>query len=334
MAHSSSISPLRIFGLCALFFLSACQQKSEAPFSDRGASAPPPQGMENQAKLDRAPMASATPEQFQDAANHGDIFSSAAAVPSAIDSLKKFVRTAQMRFRVKNSADATLRIEDIALSNGGFVINSNLNSELELRQTTPISRDSALETTRYSIHSQLVIRVPYQMLDTTLRSIGRLSDFLDLRHVNASDVGLQMLEQELSKLREGIYRNDLDQAEENKISPKADRARASRAASDHARIETLKLEDAIRFSTITVDVYQVPEIRQMMVTNTDVPIPQRPLAARLGEALRSGGEILLVMLLGMVHLWSLILLAVLGYFTWKWLRKRKRLVIADVQKSS
>jgi hypothetical protein len=333
MAHSSSISPLRLLGLCTLFLLSACQQSSEAPFSDRS-YAPPPQGVENQAKMDRESVASAAPEQFADAAANGDIFSSTTAVPGAIDSLKKFVRTAQMRFRVKNSADATLRIEDIALRNGGFVINSHLNTELELRQTTPISRDSALEITRYSIHSQLVIRVPYRMLDTTLRSIGRLSDFLDLRHVNASDVELQMLEQELASLREGIYRRELERSEENKTSPKADRARSSRAASDQARIETLKLEDAIRFSTVTVDIYQLPQIRQTMVANTEVPIPQLPLAAQIGGALHSGGEILMLLLLGIVHVWSLILLAILGYFTWKWLRKRKTLVRTNVQKSS
>jgi len=333
MAQSSSISTLKTLGLSALFLLSACQQKSESPFSDRSA-APPPQGMENQAKLDRAPTANAAPEQFEDAATHGDVFSSAAAVPSAMDSLKKFVRTAQMRFRVKNTAEATLRIEDITLRNGGFVIKSNLNCEVELRQTNSISRDSALETTRFSIHSQLVIRVPYHVLDTTLRSLGRLSDFLDLRQVNASDVNLEMLEQELARLREGIYRSDLEDSEENKIRPKADRARASRAASDQARIETLKLEDAIRFSTVTIDIYQLPQIRQTIVANTDVPIPQQALATRLGEALRSGGEILLVLFLGVIHLWGLVLLALMAFFGWKWFRNRKRLVLADTQKSS
>jgi len=333
MAHSPSIPPIRILGFCILFLLSACQQKSEAPFAERS-PAPPPQGMGNPAKLDRTAIASAAPEQFQDAAEKGDIFSSAAAVPNAIDSLKKFVRNAEIRFRVKNTADATLRIEDITLRNRGFVINSMLNSEVELRQTTPVSRDSALETTRYRIHSQLVIRVPCQLLDTTLRSIGRLSDFLDLRHVNAKDVGLEMLEQELARLREGTYRSDLEGSEENRNSPKADRARASRDASDQASIETMKLEDAIRFSTVTIDIYQLPQIHQTMVANTDVPVPQQSLATRSGEAFRSGGEILTALFLGIVHLWGVILLALVAFFGWKWFRNRKRLVLSDTQKSS
>ncbi len=333
MQPSSNIAALRILGFCTLFLLSACQQKSESSFAER-APAPPPAQSESNAKLDQAPGVKAQTEQFADTATNGDIFSSAAAVPSAIDSLKKFVRNAEMRFRVKNTADATLRIEDIALRYGGFVLNSNLNSRIELQQTTPISRDSALETTRYTIHSQLVIRVPYRMLDTTLRSIGRLSDFLDMRHINAEDIGLQMLEQELTRLREGIYRSDLDQAEENKYSPKADRARASRAATDQAKIETLKLEDAIRFSTVRVDIYQRPQIRRTMVANTQVAFPQQPFAARMGEALRAGGEVLLVLFFGVVHLWGLILLAVLGYFSWKWLRNRGGFLSPKTQKSA
>ena len=71
-----------------------------------------------------------------------------------------------------------------------------------------------------------------------------------------------------------------------------------------------------------------------MVANTDVPIPNRPIAARLGEALHAGGQILIFLLLGVVHLWGVILLAVFGYIIWKWLRKRKRLIVAaETQKS-
>lgn len=319
----TSITPtLRIIGFSVFFLLSACQQKSEAPFTEQ-MPAPPPSGMVFTAKSEDEAAPSRAEAPFQDAATNGDIFSSRAAVPNAIDSLKKFVRNAEMRFRVKNTSEATLRIEDIVSRNGGFVINSQLGSQVELQHTTPVSRDSALETTRFRMHSQLVIRVPYRLLDTTLRSIGKLSDFLDQRNVSAEDVGLQMLEQELARLREADYREDLSQSEENKNSPKADRARASRAASDQARIETLKLEDAIRFSTVRIDIYQLPQIRQVLVANTDVPAPRQALATRLGEALQSGGEILIVLFLGIVHLWGVILLAAALFFGWKWLQKRK-----------
>lgn len=238
-----------------------------------------------------------------------------------------------MRFRVKNATASTLHVEDIVLRNGGFVVNSQLNTSVELRHTTPINRDSAWETTRFSTHSQLIVRVPYRQLDTTLRAIGRLSDFLETRHVNAEDISLQLLEKELTRLREGIYRSELAQSEENKAHPKADRARDSREATDQARIENLQMEDAIRFSTVRIDLYQLPQIRQVMVANTDVPLPTPPFAARMGAALHAGGDFLLLLFFGVVHLWGMILLAVVGYFAWKMFQKRKPLRVVEAKKS-
>ncbi len=326
MQHAPSLFPLRLLGLCALFLFSACQQKGKSTFAERMNAPEAPARSETEA----APVAS---EQFQEVATNGEIFSSSAAMASGIDSLKKFIRNAEITFSVQNTASATFRIEEIARQNGGFVINSNLNSEIELRQTTPISPDSALETIRYTLHSQLVIRVPYRLLDTTLRTIGRLSEFLDSRQVSAEDVGLQMLEKELTRLREDTYRTDLSHSAENKLNPKADRIRDSHANTDQAHLEALKLEDQIRFSTIKVNIHQQPQIHRTMVANTELQAVRKPFFVRMGEALQSGGDILLLLFFGIIDLWGLILLAVVAYFGWNWFQKRKKMLVSRAQKS-
>lgn len=309
-------SLLNILAFSTLFLLGACQQKSEAPVADRSAAPAPP-----------AEQAQA----FQDVALNGELYSSSAAVD---DSLKKFIRNAEIEFRVQNTAAATLRIEDIVRQNGGFVINSTLKREVERRQTSPISRDSAIETTCFTLRSQMVVRVPCQMLDTTLRSIGKLSEFLEMRHVSAEDVGLQLLEKELTRLREGTYRVELGTAEEGKLKPKADRARDSRATSDQARIETLKLEDQIRYSTLRIEIYQGPQIHRTQVANTVIAAPQMPFLVRSEAALRAGADVILLLFFGILHLWGFILLALLAYAGWKWLGKRKAPAMADLQKSA
>lgn len=333
MQHTNRLSTFRMLGFCTILLLSACQEKSERSFAKQSPAPPPPSDIQAEAASEQAPSASKPAPPFEEAAISGSIFSSSAAAPGPIDSLKQFVRNAEINFRVKNTAASTLQVEDIVVRNGGFVVRSNLNTQVELQHSTPVSRDSALETTRYSVHSQLVVRVPYRLLDTTLRSIGRLSDFLNYRHVSAEDVGLQMLEQALARLREGVYRSDLEGAEENKMMPKADRARDSRAASDQARIETLKLEDAIRFSTITVDLYQLPQIRQTMVANTTIAAPEAPISMRITEAFNTGASIITLLFLGLIQLWGLILLVLLAFLVWKRLRKPKSLPVVQPQKS-
>ncbi len=294
--------------LFLLLTLSACQPQSEASYQKQS-PAPPPADAEI-----------ATDQISTDTISPA-VFTSAAARPSAIDSIKKFIRTADMRFQVKNAARATIQAEDIVLSQGGFVIQSHLNSNIESQKTTPISRDSALQTIRFSTHCQLTLRVPYTRLDTTLRALGRLAAFLQSRNVQAEDVSLQLLEKELIRLREGRYQAELTETPENPNAPKPERTRDSRATNDQARIETLKIEDQIRYSTIHIELYEQPRVQQSMVANTDVAMPQSPLGLRLREALAGGAELLLSLLVGIVHLWSVWLLLAAGYLIWKRTRK-------------
>ncbi|MDX1913466.1 MAG: DUF4349 domain-containing protein [Saprospiraceae bacterium] len=328
MHHHFRISLLPMLLISAFLALHACQQKSEAAFSD---FAPPPPLQQSTVESETAPVAV---QQFGDAASSGDLFSSSAARFSAVDSLKKFVRNADLRFRVKNTASATLQIEDIVLRHGGFVTSSQLNSATDLHHISPISRDSAIETTRYTVQTHLIVRVPCRQLDTVLRAIGRLSEYFEHRHVAAEDVELQMLDKELKMLREGIYRNALENSRENDQLPKADRDRDSRAAGDQARLEKLKLEDEIRYSTLRVAIYQPPLLRQTVVANTDVVLPQKPFAASCTDALHAGGEILVLIFLGIVHLWGLLLLLAVLFWALKWWGKRKPVSIGAAQKSA
>lgn len=285
-----------------LLVLAACQQQSDASFQKQSAteSAPVQYAAD---ELGAAPLSSA-------AARHG-----------AIDSLKKFIRTADMRFQVKNAARATIEAENMVLRHGGFVIQSNLNSNIESQKNTAISRDSALQTTRFVTTCQLVLRVPYTQLDTTLRAIGRLAEFLQYRHVQAEDVSLQLLEKELVRLRENLYQSELTQTPENKNMPKPERTRDSRAAADEARLEALKLQDQIRYSTIRVELYEQPRILQSIVANTDIT---PPLGLRLRQAFAGGGELVLTLLVGFVQLWGVLLVLGIVLLFWKFVAKRIR----------
>ena len=305
------IFPLALF--CALCFIQiTCNRDNRSPVAQTGVAeqepSAPPSGQ-------AADMASEGEQPFGT-----DLFSSSAARSGAIDSIKKFIRTAEMRFRVDNVAATTLQIEDIAARNNGFVVKSDLNAQTEYQRIEPVSRDSAVETIAFSMQNQMTIRVPYRQLDTTLRSIGRLCAFLNYRRINAADVGLQLLEQELGRIRQGLYRTELGQTPDstrNNGMDKTERMLRSRGATDQARIETLKLEDAIRFSTIRIDIYQFPQTRQTMIANADVPEVKMPFFRSLGRAFAAGADMLEFLVLGLVHLWGVALLLGIALWIWK-----------------
>ncbi len=264
-----------------------------------------------------------------DAAPAPEMYSSSAAVAGKIDSLRKFVRTANLQFRVKNVLQTTLQTERIAQQHGGFVITSNLGTDIEQRLVDAVSRDSAVETTRFKMTSRIVLRVPYRQLDTTLRSIGRMAEFLDHRNISAEDVGLQLLEQELALLRQRSYQTQI----ETTVQPNekydaagraADRLLQSRSAADASRLETLKIEDQVLFSTITLYIYQSIEVHQTMVANTDIKPVRRSLGGQLAEAFNNGRRLLEILFLGIVNLWSIFLVVGLGWLAIRGVRKQQK----------
>ncbi|HRI59158.1 MAG TPA: DUF4349 domain-containing protein [Saprospiraceae bacterium] len=258
-----------------------------------------------------------------------DAFITAVTVVGKFDSLKKFVRTADLKFRVQDAVKTTLQIEDIALQNGGFVTVNNLKTEVESRYNTPVSGDSMLEITSFRVQNEVTLRVPYAKLDTTLRAIGRLVDFLDYRNVHAKDVGLDLLEQELTRVREQLYQEDAASAlqrpgaKPESLTHAADKIRDSRANTDAARIERLKLEDAIQYSTVRLDIYQRSQTQhRLLPREKPVTAFQPGLFVQLGEALKDGWSLVKMIILGLARLWGIVLIAVLLYFGIRWARKR------------
>jgi|GEM_PF-2565395 len=53
---------------------------------------------------------------------------------------RKFIRTSDMRFRVKDVATATYRIEEVTRLLGGFVTYTHLESTIDEKKTARISR--------------------------------------------------------------------------------------------------------------------------------------------------------------------------------------------------
>ena len=114
---------------------------------------------------------------------------------------RKFIRTADLKFKVKNVEKATNAIEKVTSNVGGFVTQTNLQSTVLERIETKISQDSLLETTKYAVENNLTIRVPNAKLDTVISVISRQIDFLDFRVIKADDVSIQFLSNQLAQNR-------------------------------------------------------------------------------------------------------------------------------------
>lgn len=305
--------------LMFLLLLLACNRSESPQYTDGDAAA----AKEFTAR-EAAPPPSAPP-----LATNAKDFPTTAAVIGRWDTLKQLVRTAELSFRTPDALQASLAIEDIVRQQGGFVLENDLSQHTEQHYITPISCDSSLETRALQTRNRLVVRVPHTRLDTTLRAIVRLADLLDYRRVKAEDVSLKWLEEELTRLRQSQFQGEV-QADVSGNSSKLketvearQQALNARAAADAARLEQLRLQDAVQLSTITIDLYQRPVVRRERIANLeDIASWEPDFGAQLGDALRGGWRGLKIALVFLARLWPLwLLLAGLWQIRRYWPRK-------------
>jgi len=257
------------------------------------------------------------------------ISSSAAVVID--DSTKKFIRTADLKFRVKNVRKATVSIENIIAGHTGFVTYTHLSSNINYREVTPISVDSSLETIHFTVENNMTMRVPNIDLDQTLKDIAVLIDYLDYRTIQAEDVFLTHLSNRLAQGRLMANEARLIKAIDERGKKLKETSRAEelllrkQAQADEAMIANLRIKDQIAYSTITLNIYQQEAMKRSLIENEQNIEAYRPgFFRQAGDSLAFGWDILKKIMLFFMKIWWLFLIGAIFYVVYrKYLKPKK-----------
>ncbi len=237
---------------------------------------------------------------------------------------RKFVRTADVKFKVKNVPHATYAIENATTKFGGFVTHSNLQSTVSKTFKTKISQDSTLETTKFKVENNITIRVPNIKMDTVLNSISKQIGFLDYRVIKADDVSLKMVSNQLSQERiskhEKRLENDIDTKGKklHQIVDAENQLASQKEANDSKKIENLAYQDQVNYSTLTLQIYQPETLKQEMVISEKSSTDFRPnIGFQIIESLKTGWFILETIIAFVLQLWSLLFIGCTVFFLYK-----------------
>ena len=235
------------------------------------------------------------------------------------ESNRKFVRTADLKFKVKNVAKSTYVIESIVTKNGGFVTFTDLKSNINEKSETKISQDSILETTRFNVDNTITLRVPNTQLDTVLKSMVKEVAFLDSRLIKADDVALQLLSNKMAQKRLASHKKRLEKGIDTKgkklndITNAEDKVLGRETKSDETVLQNLSLEDQVNYSTVTLYLYQRESVLQEIVANEKSINTYRPhIGLQIWDSLKTGWFMLETIIAFIVQLWALLLLVLLG----------------------
>jgi len=237
------------------------------------------------------------------------------------DMNRKFIRTADIKFKVKNVPQSTYAIENTTAKFGGFVTYTNLQSDISEKTKTKISQDSTLETTKYNVENNITIRVPNTQLDTILKTISKQIDFLDFRVIKADDVSLQILANQLAQNRSTSQEKRVLKAIDTKgkklttIIDAEENLNAKKEANDSKKLENLSLQDQVNFSTITLQIYQRETIKQEIVANEKMH--RQNIGSKIIDGLRTGWFMLEEIIAFIIQLWSLFLIGIICFLVYK-----------------
>jgi hypothetical protein len=306
-----------IIGIVVLLTWSCSQNK---PYESQGSA---------DIILESAELAEAESMEENKSRSPETYISSSAALENPNDTTRKMIRTADIKFKVKDVIKTTYNIENIIVKHDGFVENTHLSSQTNYTKETTIKEDSTLLTTYYTVMNTLILRVPNTKLDTTLKEIARFVDFMDYRTINASDVTLDLLSKKLEQIRLARYDSRMTNAIDSKgkrlndVSDAENNLLYKQAQADEAKLANLQILDKIKFSTITLSLYQNQSIKYEVIAKEKKIKPySTPFGTRVVEGVQFWWTILVEICLFLVHSWSIILIAILVFVGFNYFKQR------------
>ena len=257
--------------------------------------------------------------------------SSTAAVEKNKDTTRKFIRTADLKFKVRSVIKSTYNIEDITAKQGGFVIFTKLASNLDYTNTVPVSADSSLETTYYTVNNTITLRVPNTKLDSTLKLISMNIEYLDYRVIKAEDVALQILSNNLTQRRAAKNEERLTNAIDSKGKKLKETTSAEEMVvskqeqADNAKIANLSLTDQIKFSTINLTIYQRQTVkRELIPNNKNIDAYEPGFGSKIVESIKFGWTILETIFIFLTRLWGVFLIGIVAYLVYRFIKNKQQ----------
>ncbi|SIP90879.1 protein of unknown function [Chryseobacterium sp. RU37D] len=234
---------------------------------------------------------------------------------------KQFIKTADVNMEVKDVYEATISIEKSVQELGGFVTQSNLQSNIVSEDTYNTSNEDAVLVKKYQTENRMQLRVPTEKLGELLTLINDKKLFLNSRSINAEDVTANIKYSALEAQRNKKTTDNIAQMKVNK--DKVAMGDDNMKEGNSQQFQSMNMTDQLKYSTIDIFIKE-PKLRtaEIAVINTKNIDDKYKFAFVYSakSAFVEGYYLIQKIIVGLITVWPLILIGtVIVYF----LRKRK-----------
>ena len=236
-------------------------------------------------------------------ADSASVDSKAADTSTAVQA--KLVKTADMRFKVKDVRQASENISALTAKYNGMVMHHQMQATNEGSQDTRLGTDSIMHISLFTMVADMTVNIPPNNLENFMNQVAQLGLYIDSRKMNIDDKSLEYLS---SKLKTQNKEELVKQQEKAKEDP----SRLLIAKDDivDKKINDLKTDKDVKYSTVVLSFYQSKSVIKEVVANEDPSAYQPSFFKRLVSSFTYGWSFFAELILGVANLWAFILAAI------------------------
>lgn len=237
-------------------------------------------------------------------------------------SAEKIIKTADIRFRVKDAQKTKTEISAQLKQYGGALVESNIESSVQQREKVKYSIDSLLEITSYSTEGRIIARVPSEKLDNFTDDVVKHADFVDHQSIRFDD---QRINYMVNKAKAQNRVDAIKAISKKAVKKSANVESALYIKDDFAdkQAENMIIDDKVKFSTITLSFYQDNTVKKVVTGNDNLWDYRPAFFRRLGLNIINGWFIFKEFILILANLWTVFIIGAGLYFGIKYYRKKR-----------
>ncbi|MEX2483640.1 MAG: DUF4349 domain-containing protein [Brumimicrobium sp.] len=215
---------------------------------------------------------------------------------------RKLIKEGEISFETDDVDKTKFEIKKLLSKHNAYIGNENIDKGY----------------TRISHH--LTIRIPSENFDVFLDDVTGLPNGLESKVINVKDVTEEFIDIQAriktKKAVEARYEKLLDKAgsieEILKVENQIGNLRTE-IESMEGRLRLLK--NRVGLSTLKIDYYQTIESKEASPNS---------FAKMFSDGLSDGWKVIQYIIIGLAHLWSILTLLIIGYFTYRFFKKRNK----------
>lgn len=244
----------------------------------------------------------------------------------------KIIKTADMRFRVKDVQQTKEQLSSTIKAQGGTVAEFSINSTIQDTDKVKYSSDSLKEITSYRKEGLLIAKIPSEKLDEFTNTVAKMAIFVDNQAMKMDDQSIAYLANKLKAQNRVEALKTIDQTAKRK----ANNVETSLYIKDDyvdRKIENINIDNRVKFSTITLNFYQDNTVKTLIVGNDNLYDYRPGFFQRLGLNLVDGWVYFKEFILAISHLWMLVVLGLVLFFGIRYLMRKNKLKMEEATKN-